>query len=317
MTSDQGLAPTRDGRPQSPLALVASADEWFARALEVVLEAMGVAVVRARTAREVVALASVSSVHAIVLDAERSSFPFDELCTSIRAVPGTGAATPLVLVRLRPWTPAARLGALRAGAWECLAIPSQAEELRAKLTTYMEARSQLDHAREGGLLDPLTDAYNATGILRRAQELGAEANRYARPIGCLAIAAEPVPTSAWDTDPAAPAIATAHLLRRTVRASDAVGRVGSLEFMIVAPNAGPTGISRLAERVLAAVDGPGATAGQPRLRTGYFAVQDLRASQMEPVELVARASSALKEALAFPRGDQDDPSVPAPSRTLH
>ncbi len=277
------------------LALVASDNEWSARSLESILGAQGIRVVRAQTVEEALAQAGTAACQVLLLDADLPGLTGLELCKSLRALPGVGASTPIIMLRPRPWRRDERFEALRAGAWECIGIPADSEELLLQLRTFITAKTETDRIRAASLIDPVTGAYNLLGIMRRVQELAADAIRFSRPLGCVALA--PDPWTPMDPNEAASAAAEPifAFLRRVSRASDVIGRTGPGEFLIVAPNSGPDGTLRLARRLLDAADSlPRGTPVPVRLRAGYFAVSDLRATPVDPTDLVRRAAAALR-----------------------
>ena len=89
----------------------------------------------------------------------------------------------------------------------------------------------------------------------------------------------------------------ADVLRATGRRSDAIGRVGPGEFAVIAPGTDRGGAVLLAERLARAVaraSGEGTRA--PGLRAGYDAVANARYTPIEPKNLLARATTALRAA---------------------
>src|SRR5207244_2841406 len=79
-----------------------------------------------------------------------------------------------------PATRAERLAALRAGAWECIAPPHDADEILLKIGAYVHAKLDADRARSEGLLDSATRLYNRQGLARRARELSPTASHAPR-----------------------------------------------------------------------------------------------------------------------------------------
>src|SRR4029079_4438282 len=111
--------------------------------------------------------------------------------------------------------------------------------------------------RSESLLDDLTGLYNLQGLARRAREMGAEAHRRRDSFSCVALAPWAI-LSAGETmaRPPSPDITEqlGDLVRRVVRTSDVVGRVGQADFAIVAPSTESVGAARLAQRLQDAVD---------------------------------------------------------------
>ena len=79
-----------------------------------------------------------------------------------------------------------RLEAYSAGAWEVLQPPFDPQELLARVEPYIRAKRDVDQALEGVDVNPLTGCYNARGLMRRLQEVIADARRHHRPLACVA-----------------------------------------------------------------------------------------------------------------------------------
>jgi diguanylate cyclase (GGDEF)-like protein len=90
----------------------------------------------------------------------------------------------------------------------------------------------------------------------------------------------------------------AQVLRATGRRSDAIGRVGPGEFAVIAPGTDRSGAVLLAERLARAVTTAARGSGTPPpgLRVGYDAVGNARYTPIEPKNLLARATTALRAA---------------------
>src|SRR5207253_5153095 len=82
---------------------------------------------------------------------------------------------------------------LRAGAWDCLALPLDLDQLLLRLGNYLRAKSEADRVEEALLLDPATGLYNARGLKRRARELVAEAGRWHAALACVVFGLDPRP----------------------------------------------------------------------------------------------------------------------------
>jgi PleD family two-component response regulator len=91
-----------------------------------------------------------------------------------------------------------------------------------------------------------------------------------------------------------------HALKSAARLSDVIGRLSPTEFAIVAPGTGAGGARRLAERLaesihVSTVPAESAqVASAVRVRCGYEAVANMGYAPIEPVELLVRASAALR-----------------------
>jgi GGDEF domain-containing protein len=90
------------------------------------------------------------------------------------------------------------------------------------------------------------------------------------------------------------------MISATVRLSDCVGKVTKGEFVIVASGTDQDGARRLAERLLEALEEAPerprrqGTGGPLRVRAGYYAVPILDEESPVPLDIVTRATLALR-----------------------
>src|SRR5207247_9919300 len=106
----------------------------------------------------------------VIVDAELPDMAGVELCRLLRADPRVSSSTPLLLAFREHASRDQRTAALRAGAWECIAPPHEADEILLKIGAYVCAKLDADRPRAERLLDPLTGRYNRQGLARRARE---------------------------------------------------------------------------------------------------------------------------------------------------
>jgi diguanylate cyclase (GGDEF)-like protein len=291
----------RDKAPHAPLVLIANDQEWSARSLESILGPNGYAVVRAYTGQQALERARTSQPDLIILDAQMPDMHGFEVCRTLRADPRFSATTPIVITTSGPSGRTQRLEAYRAGAWEFLGQPLDGEALLLKLDTFLQSKREVDALREENLLDPGTGLYNMRGLSRRAREIGAEAFRRRDPVACVVFAPdlEPGDEQAPEDEARRMSDQVALLFRQSGRASDAIGRLGMAEYGVIAPATGPEAAVRLARRLGGAVESsPVPVRGGERtfrLRAGYCAVADFAESSVDAVELLLRATTALRE----------------------
>jgi diguanylate cyclase (GGDEF)-like protein len=283
------------GNAPPPLILIANEEEWVARSLESILGPSGYAVVRVHTGREAIDLATRTRPDAILIDAGLSDIGGIETCRLMRARPGVGDSTPIIMTTASPASRAQRLEAFRAGAWEFCAQPFDTDALILQIERFIAAKRELDRCEDHSLIDE-DGVYNVRGLTRRAQELGAEAARRHAPLACLAVSL--ASDTYTDTDRDAAADIAQHVsetFRRTARGSDILGRLGRSEFVIVAPNTPPEGMLRLADRVRESIVGAATVPpSSVSIRAGYSGVADFAESAVDASELVMRAVTALR-----------------------
>ena len=285
--------PERETATRAPLVLIANDQEWSARSLESILVPNGYTVIRAYTGQQALERALTARPDLVILDAQMPDVHGIEVCRLLREDPRFGATIPILITTAGPSGRVQRLDAYRAGAWEFLGQPLDGESLLLKLGTYLAAKRDADRTRDESLLDHDTGLYNMRGLSRRAREIGSEVYRRRQPLACLVLAAESrdadVPTQRRLTGE------LGRLLRDRGRSSDAIGRLGDGEFGVIAPATEARGALRLFERIQQSLsplphDGP-----QPlSLQAGYSVVPDFGVAAIDAVELLLRATTALR-----------------------
>jgi diguanylate cyclase (GGDEF)-like protein len=294
----------RDKTPAaSPLVLIANDQEWSARSLESILGPNGYAVVRAYTGQQALERARTSQPDIIILDAQMPDIHGFEVCRALRSDPRFSSTTPIVITTSGPSGRTQRLEAYRAGAWEFLGQPLDGEALLLKLHTFLQSKRQVDLLREENLLDSGTGLYNMRGLARRAREIGSDAIRRREALACVVFAPE---SELETTDDEAPEEELVRLsdqvgavFRQVGRVSDAIGRLGPTEFAVIAPATGADGAVRLVNRLGGAVEATRipVRGGERsvRVKAGYCAVPDFAESPVDAVELLLRATTALRD----------------------
>src|SRR5439155_1210217 len=134
---------------RTPQLLVASHHAAPAEQLAQVAERRGYAVRRAFTATQALALSHEAPAPAdvIVLDDSLPDMYVLDASRALRDDPQVGPSTPLLLITTGQPTPKEHHMALRAGVWECLLHPFHAEEIGARLDTYVLLKLDGDRAR--------------------------------------------------------------------------------------------------------------------------------------------------------------------------
>jgi len=161
-----------------------------------------------------------------------------------------------------------------------------------------------DELSERAETDSLTALYNARGFESRLYAEIARTGRYHSPLSLLLIDLDRLKAindrhGHYAGQTALREVAAA--IRTELRASDVAARWGGDEFAVIAPGTDRAGAVLLAERlargvkVLAVGGVEGGTSG-PGLRAGYDAVGNARYTPIEPKNLLARATTALRAA---------------------
>jgi len=288
-----------------PLVLLGGDGQEAMRWLKSLLEGGGYAVLQERLAQHVLERARSTEPDLIIVDAELPDMPGADLCRTLRTDPRVSSSTPILLAVREPASRAQRLAALRAGAWDCITPPHDADEILLQLGSYVRAKLDADRARAEGLLDAGTGLYNRQGLARRARELGSQAFRDHGPLACVVLVVDLEPQDLAPGQQGSGIVGRCvQALKASARLSDVIGRLSPTEFAVLAPGTDAAGARRLAERLASSVSTPSttgepATAGStatpsPRVRCGYEAVANVGYAPIEPVDLLVRAAAAVR-----------------------
>jgi len=268
-----------------PIVLIASLAE---HPLVGALERKRYAVVQVQTGALAVEWARNFQPDAILLAADLPDMTGIDAARLLHADLRIGHNVPILIMAAHKPTPEQRVAGLRAGAWDFIAHPDDPEEVALKLQTYVQAKRNIDVAFAEGLIDPATGLHSRPGMARRARELGALMARTHGALACVVFALE---SDAQD-------LRAAGLLLHAARTSDVVGSLGPGEFAVLAPATDHGGAVKLAHRGTGVLqDALGSATLLTRgsmLKVGYDAVANLTYSPMDPVELLARASAAVR-----------------------
>lgn len=287
----------------TPLVLLIDDQEWTSRSIESILRPKGHVVLKAYTGQQAIDLVQKVSPDALVVDINLPDINGIELVRQLRASPTIQTNTPVLMITGGAVGRAERLEALSAGAWDVLTHPVDPNELILRMETFIRAKQDADRIRDQGLTDPSTGFYNARGIVRRAEEIGADAARSQRPVTCLAFGPHSFGDTAGSGDTTVEAISAsvAAALRSVTRLSDTIGHLGPGEFIVVAPGTDEDGAVRLADRVLEALEDVTPEAGLDTehlklIRAGFCATGGDEPTT--PEELLFKATTALRRAQA-------------------
>ena len=282
--------------------LLAGDGQEATRWLRGLLEGGGYAVLQERSGQHALERARTTEPDVILVDAELPDMAGVELCRALRADPRVSSSTPILLTIRDAATRAQRLAALRAGAWECITPPHDADEILLKIGAYVHAKLDADRARTEGLLDAVTGLYNRQGLARRARELGSQAFREHGPLACVVLALDIEPSEPGGAQQQSGSLARyVQAIKSAARLSDVIGRLSATEFAVLAPGTDAGGARRLAERLASSLSAAtvASAAGAPsatpvRVRCGYEAVANVGYAPIEPVDLLVRAAAAVR-----------------------
>jgi diguanylate cyclase (GGDEF)-like protein len=294
------------------LALVGEPDEWVLRTLTSILAPNGFEILQARSGQEVVEQASALRPDVVLLSDALTDIPPGELLRRLRDLPEFSSVTPVFITATRPLSEEVRIKHLQAGAWDTLRLPTNAEELVLRLRRCAEAKTRADVVQGEGILDAHTGLYTLQGILRRTEEEATEARRHKRPLGCVMLGPDRTVSALIDDHADARASRelerkVADFLRSASRRSDILGRLTPSEFIVVAPDTDEGGVVTLAGRLLSGMEELTLDAErrgrQPlTMCAGLFSVPTATEQGVEPMDLLSRATLALRRSQAAEEG---------------
>ena len=283
-----------------PVVLVAHAGTWLTRALDSMLAPQGYRVLSVASGRELLEQAPELGPDVVLLDANLQDVDSIVVCRRLRLHRAVSWHTPVIMITSTPATKQQRLAALEAGAWDYLSLGLNAEELLLKVDAFTRVKLETDHVLEEDT-EPESGLYTKRGLERRARELVSDAFRRHAPLACVALSVEADVT-------ASPVVVdfASRLLQASGRASDAIGRAASGEFLVLAPSTAPPGAAQMARRLSQVIERGPRPAGLPPLevRAGFEAVVDLHETPLDPASLLGHASVALGRARSAGNGSR-------------
>ena len=292
--------PQRASFIRIPVVLVAHAGTWLTRALDSMLAPQGYRVLSVASGRELLEQAPELGPDVVLLDANLQDVDSIVVCRRLRLHRAVSWHTPVIMITSTPATKQQRLAALEAGAWDYLSLGLNAEELLLKVDAFTRVKLETDHVLEEDT-EPESGLYTKRGLERRARELVSDAFRRHAPLACVALSVEADAT-------ASPVVVdfASRLLQASGRASDAIGRAASGEFLVLAPSTAPPGAAQMARRLSQVIERGPRPAGLPPLevRAGFEAVVDLHETPLDPASLLGHASVALGRARSAGNGSR-------------
>lgn len=311
-TNEQRGAPAimANGHETSPAntvnVMLVSAHDWFASALQAVLEPEGFVFARMRSARVALRDASQVNPDMVIIDEGLPDMETPELTSSL-GLGGLKSSIPILVHSANSWQENQQAAAMRAGAWDIIKEPVRSSLVVAKLRRLLEIKKLIEATEEGSLSDITTGLFNLAGMMRMLRVLGGASRRHGTPLTCVALGPTEIP-SADSMEVLRERVA--RLWGQGIRESDVCGWIDDLELGIVAFGTDAAGVTtlvrRLTERAEADPDGAGLaslSAGIVELTDHFVEESGVKASQVSPMATriaslagIAAARAALREA---------------------
>ncbi len=240
------------------LALVVSANDWNARAVESILDPSAYVTLRATTRSQAVQFARNASPDIVIVHGDVADQTLDDTVRALVNDNPLGPTCPLIVIATNGGHRERRLDLQRVGAWYVVGDPIDSEALALLFVRLLGARREVRRIADRVHVDAETGVYNERGLLRRAAELGAHATRFHESLACIALrplAEGEEPGLAAQAVSVGPiAVHLARVIAPLVRMSDTLGHLRPREFGVVASGGGDQSALRLVERMRLAVE---------------------------------------------------------------
>jgi PleD family two-component response regulator len=225
--------------------MLVSAHDWFASALQAVLEPEGFVFARVRAARVALRDAAQIDPDMVIVDEGLPDMSAPELASSLAEGP-LKPSVPILVYSPNFWHESEQAAAMRAGAWDIIKEPVRSSLIVAKLRRLLEIKKLIEATEEGSLSDLATGLFNLAGMMRMLRVLGANARRQGSPLSCVVLGPTKVPEL---EDLEAMRFSAAALCTGNVRESDVCGWLGDTELGIVAYDTDAAGLTTMVRRL--------------------------------------------------------------------
>jgi PleD family two-component response regulator len=241
----ESLRPDPQEQESSISVLLVTAHDWFASALQAVLEPEGFAFARVRSARLAVRDSRLVNPEIVIIGENLPDMQVPELAGALRTA-GLRDSVHILVYSPNFWAESDEAAAMAAGAWDIIKEPVRSQLIVAKLRRLLEIKRLIEQTEEGSLADTATGLYNLAGLMRVVRLLEANATRTSVPLSCVVLGpGEPAVGPKLDVQRQL----TANLAKRNLRTSDAVGWLGEAELGIVAYNTSAAGVTTMVRRL--------------------------------------------------------------------
>jgi CheY-like chemotaxis protein len=225
--------------------MLISAHDWFASALQAVLEPEGFAFSRVRSGRIALRDASLIDPDLVIIDEGLPDMEAPTLASALASGP-LKMSVPVLVYSPNFWHESAQAAAMRAGAWDIIKEPVRSNLIVAKLHRLLEIKRLIETTEEGSLSDMATGLFNLAGLMRMLRILGSTAKRHNNSLSCVVLGA----TTESDPDTIDRFRArTAGLCEGNVRDSDVCGWVDEADLGIIAYGTDAAGVTALVRRL--------------------------------------------------------------------
>jgi len=225
--------------------MLVSAHDWFASALQAVLEPEGFVFARMRSARVALRDAAQVNPDMVIVDEGLPDMDAPALASSL----GGGvlkSSIPILVYSPNFWHENEQAAAMRAGAWDIIKEPVRSNLVVARLRRLLEIKQLIETTEEGSLSDVATGLFNLAGMMRMLRVMGSTARRHGSALTCVVLGPTETPGA---ESLAAMREQAARMWGQGIRESDVCGWVDSTEMAIVAFGTDAAGVTTMVRRL--------------------------------------------------------------------
>jgi DNA-binding response OmpR family regulator len=206
--------------------LLVSAHDWFASALQAVLEPEGFVFARVRSARHALRHVEQGAPDLVIIGDKPPDIDAAGLARAVRTG-GLRPSIPILVYSPNFWNEREQAAAMQAGAWDVIKEPVRPSLVVAKLRRLLEIKRLIELTEESSLTDSSTGLLNLAGLLRSMRQMEASAHRNEAPLSCVVIGPS---TPAAGSDLERQRVLAAQLCSRQLRESDVCGWIDAADF---------------------------------------------------------------------------------------
>lgn len=225
--------------------LLASSRDWFASALQAVLEPEGFSFSHVRAGESALREAPAVDPDVVIIDEGLPDATAPELCRQL--LEGSlRKSVPVLVYSPNFWHESEQAEAMRAGAWDIIREPIRSRLLVVKLRRLLQIKRLIERTADEALSDAETGLFNLAGLMRTLPILGSLAERSEAPLSCAVLGPTVV---AAGTELERQRRDTARLCASHTRMSDVCAWVGESDVALVAYNASVTTATSIVRRL--------------------------------------------------------------------
>jgi len=236
---------TKTTLAETATVMLVSAHDWFASALQAVLEPESFVFTRVRSARVALRDAPQIDPDIVIIDEGLPDMDAPALSSSLCAG-AIKSSVPILVYSPNFWHESEQAAAMRAGAWDIIKEPVRSNLVVAKLRRLLDIKRLIEATEAGSLSDTATGLFNLAGLMRMLRIMGGASRRHGASLSCVVMGPTTIPSA--DSMEALREHA-ASLWGQGIRESDVCGWIDDSELGIITFGTDAAGVTSLVRRL--------------------------------------------------------------------